>query len=84
MILENMVFKYTDYKEECIRIIWINEKNNQLIYVNIDSNVASPKCDDLNKLNEEIENNVFVKVINPFLKNIDENKVSDVELRLLT
>ena len=79
MILENMVFKYTNEKEECIRIIWINEKNNQLIYVNIYSDVAAPKCDELNKLNEEIENNVLVKVIDPFLKNIDENKVSDVE-----
>lgn len=79
MILENMVFKYMDEKGERIRIIYIDKNKSLFSFVNIDMNLCIPKWDKLSKIEEEIENNLLVKINDPYLKNIDESKLSEIE-----
>lgn len=79
MILENMVFKYMDNKGEIIRIIYIDEQKDVFSYVSMDIDLCTPKWEKLSKIQEEIENNVLVKLVDPYLKNIDERKLSPLE-----
>lgn len=79
MILENMVFKYTDDKGERIRIICIDKQKNLFSCVNIDSSLCSPKWEKIDKIQEEIANNVLIKITDPYLKNVDESTLSSVE-----
>lgn len=79
MILENMVFKYTDVKEERIRIIYIDNDNKIFYYVDIDTELAMPKWDFISKIIEEIESRVLVTIVDPYLMNINEDKLSETE-----
>ncbi|MFA6939509.1 MAG: Mu transposase C-terminal domain-containing protein [Clostridiaceae bacterium] len=77
MIFENIVLKYTDSKGERFRIICVNK--NLFSYVNIDCDICTPKWEYCNKLEEELENNILIKVTDPYLKNIDENNLSIID-----
>lgn len=79
MILENMVFKYVDTKDERIRIIHIDSEKQLLYYVNIDSEKAIPKSDFINKIEDEIETKILISIRDPYLMSVDEEKLSDVE-----
>lgn len=79
MILENIVFKYVDNKDQRIRIIFIDNQNERFSYVNIDSDICTPKWEKLNKAQEEMDNNILIRVNDPYLKNIDEDKLSSIE-----
>lgn len=79
MILENMVFKFTDDNGERIRIIYIDERKNEFAYVNIDIKLCTPKWGNLSKVNEELENNVLVNIVDPYFRNFDESKLSPLE-----
>lgn len=79
MISENMVYKYMDDKGEKIRIIYIDELKNEFAYVSIDIEFCMPKWEKLSKIRAEIENNILVKIIDPYLKSIDESKLSKLE-----
>ncbi|WP_026881729.1 Mu transposase C-terminal domain-containing protein [Clostridium akagii] len=79
MIMENEVFKYLDGKAERIRIIYIDKEKAEVSFVNLDIKLCTPKQEKLSKFQEEIENDILVKLTDPHLKNIDESKISKVE-----
>lgn len=79
MILENMVLKYTDNKDERIRVIYIDKQKGLFSYVIIDNDLCTPKWENYKKAQEEIENNVLIKVTDPYMKNIDESNLSPIE-----
>lgn len=79
MIAVNSVYKYTDDKGERVRIVYINEAENEYFYVSLDIGFCMPKWEKLNKIEEELENSTLVKIVDPFLKNIDESKLSQIE-----
>ncbi|WP_160679334.1 Mu transposase C-terminal domain-containing protein [Clostridium sp. C8-1-8] len=76
MILDNTVFKYADEKGERIRVIYIDEVQEQFAYVNIDVVLGTPKWERLSKIEEELATNVLIKVTDPYLRNIDEAKLT--------
>ncbi|GAA0716353.1 hypothetical protein GCM10008905_00670 [Clostridium malenominatum] len=78
MILENMVFKYIE-QDEMIRIIYIDANKNFFAYVKLNIGVCMPKLDSINKIEQELESCVLVKVRDPYLKSIDENSLKDME-----
>lgn len=79
MILENIVLKYTDDKDDRIRVLYIDEQKGLFSYVNVDSGLCAPKWENYNKAQEEIENSVLIKITDPYMKNIDESKLSSIE-----
>jgi len=79
MILENMVLKYTDNKDERIRVVYIDKQKGLFSYVIIDSDLCSPKWENYKKAQDEIENNVLIKVTDPYMKNVDESNLSLIE-----
>ena len=79
MIMENEIFKYFDEKGERIRVVYIDSDNSNVFYVNLDVNLCTPKMESLDKLEEEIKNNILVKINDPYLKSVDESKISMVE-----
>ncbi|OBR92965.1 transposon Tn7 transposition protein TnsB [Clostridium ragsdalei P11] len=79
MIMENEIFKYFDEKGERIRVVYIDSENSKVFYVNLDINLCTPKMENLDKLEEEIKNNILVKINDPYLKSVDESKISMVE-----
>jgi hypothetical protein len=79
MILENMVLKYTDNKDERIRVVYIDKQKGLFSYVSIDSDLCAPQWENYKKAQEEIENNVLIKVTDPYMKNFDESNLSPIE-----
>ncbi|NMM62207.1 transposase [Clostridium sp. P21] len=79
MISENTVYKYMDDVGERIRIIYIDEPKDEFAFVSLDIEFCMPKWEKLSKIKEEIDNNVLVKISDPYLKSIDENSISQLE-----
>lgn len=79
MISENTVYKYMDDVGERIRIIYIDEPKDEFAFVSLDIEFCMPKWEKLSKIKEEIENNVLVRISDPYLKSIDENSISQLE-----
>lgn len=79
MIMENEVLKYFDQRGEKIRVVYIDRDNSRAFYVNLDINLCTPKMERLDKLEEEIKNNILVRINDPYLKSIDESKISKLE-----
>ncbi|WP_260713044.1 transposase family protein [Clostridium botulinum] len=79
MISINSVYKYVDINEEKrIRIIDIDE--NFAYLVNIDAKSSMPKCESLEKMQEEIIGNKLVKVRDPFSKMIKEKELTIIQI----
>lgn len=79
MIMKNEVFKYFDERGERIRVVYIDRDNSKVFYVNLDINLCTPKIENLDKLDEEIKNNILVQINDPYLKSVDESKISKLE-----
>ncbi|MDI3537534.1 MAG: hypothetical protein PWR23_1151 [Peptostreptococcaceae bacterium] len=80
MILENMVFQYIDEENgERIRIINIDVEYKFLYYVSLDLGVSMPKKQLIEKVESEINNNILVRIPEPFLQSIDEERVSEIQ-----
>ncbi|AKA71486.1 Mu transposase C-terminal domain-containing protein [Clostridium scatologenes] len=79
MMMENEVFKYFDEGGERIRVVYIDAHNSKIFYVNLDINLCTPKMENLDKLEEELKNNILIKINDPYLKRIDESKISKIE-----
>lgn len=78
-MMENEVFKYFDEGGERIRVVYIDAHNSKIFYVNLDINLCTPKMENLDKLEEELKNNILIKINDPYLKRIDESKISKIE-----
>lgn len=82
MILENSTFQYIDKQNQNrIRIIYIDNQYKYLYYVNLDLGVSMPKKELVEKIESEINNNILIKIPDPFLKSIDEEQLTDKEKR---
>lgn len=79
MIMENDVYKYLDNGEERIRIINVDRNKERAFYVSLDIKLCTIKSEDLNKFEEEIGNNILIKISDPYLRKVDENKISEIE-----
>lgn len=79
MITVNSVFKYIDVENgERIRVI--NIEANEVYIVNIDTATSMPQKENLDKINEEIEIRKLIEIKDPFIKIIDDKKLSEVEI----
>lgn len=80
MILENMVFQYMDKEGgERIRIIFIDDEHKFLFYVNIDASTSMPRKVLVDNLEAEVKNNILIKIIDPFSRNIEEEELSELQ-----
>lgn len=80
MILENMTFQYVDKDDgERIRVVCIDDDQKYVYYVNLDCGVSMPKKEFLEKLEMEISTNVLIRINDPFIKNIEEERLSTIE-----
>ncbi|MBM7616167.1 Mu transposase C-terminal domain-containing protein [Alkaliphilus hydrothermalis] len=80
MIYENMTFQYTDKeKRERIRVIYIDNDQRFLYYVNIDAATSMPKKELVDKLESEINNNILISIKDPFVKNLKEEELSELQ-----
>lgn len=79
MISINSVFKYVDVEDgERIRIIELDE--NYVYIVNIDAVTSMPRKESLNKIIEEIECSKLIKIKDPYIKIIEDDELSQVQL----
>jgi hypothetical protein len=80
MIYENMTFRYIDKEDgQRIRIVYIDDENKALYYVNIDASTSMPKKVLIEKLEAEIKNNILIKIPDQFLKVIKEDEISELQ-----
>ncbi|MBU5437095.1 transposase family protein [Tissierella sp. MSJ-40] len=80
MILENMVFQYMDKSDgERIRIINIDSEYKYLYYVTLELGVSMPKKEMIEKIESEINNNILIKIPEPFSQTIDEERISPIQ-----
>lgn len=77
MITVNSVYKYSESNER-IRVIELIDSYAYI--VNIDSSTSVPKKIDSNKLNEEIERNILLKISDPFLKFIEDKELTEIQI----
>ena len=79
MISINSVFKYVDSeKKERIRIINIIE--DYVYLVNIDMDTSMPKKELLSTIGDEINGNKLLAIKDPFLRIINENELSQLQI----
>lgn len=74
-----MVLKYINGDEERIRVIYIDNERENVYYVDIDKDSDMPKLGTFNKINEEIESKILIPVSDPYLRNIEEDRLSEIE-----
>lgn len=81
MILENMTFQYVDKENgERIRVVLVDDEQKKLFYVNIDASTSMPKKTLVDRLESEINNNILLKIPDPFLRNINEEDISKLQI----
>ncbi|WP_294370809.1 transposase family protein [uncultured Clostridium sp.] len=79
MISINSVFKYVDVDDgERIRIVELDE--NYVYIVNIDAVTSMPRKESINKIIEEIECNKLIRIKDPYIKIIEDDELSQVQL----
>jgi len=78
MIFENSTYKYVNKQNENrIRVIYIDKEYKYLYYVNLDSKVSMPKKELVQKIEEELTNDILIKIPDPYLKSIDEDQLTN-------
>ncbi|MGF7060515.1 transposase InsO family protein [Brassicibacter mesophilus] len=76
MILVNSVLQNVKTKER-IRIISQDEDDNSVYVISLEKNTSMPMKVDIPSLQAELENDLLIKIINPYLKNIDEESLNE-------
>ena len=76
MILDNMVFKYTDAPCDTIRIICSKYKDIYICYVNLYVDTSMPKLKEINEIQDELATNKLVKIFDPYSNIINENDIT--------
>lgn len=80
MILENTTFQYSDKeKRNRIRVIHVDNEYKYLYYVNLNSGVSMPKKELIEKLESEMNNEILIKIPDPFLKSITEEQLTETQ-----
>lgn len=84
LVNELLEFKKANGESEVERILWVDENNNVLFTINIDSDSALPIIRTGKEINEAFENEELIKMNNdPYIRFIDEDNLSekDKEIR---
>lgn len=82
MISINQVYKYVaDENGELIRVIHLDPDQDKAVIVSLSVGVTVPKVIDMNKLQEEIESNVLVKTVDPYLKIVDDKDITEAAIK---
>lgn len=65
-IYKNGVYQYVDEEFRRIRVIWLDEKGLYCFYVSLEGDTAMPQVIAVDELTKSIENNVLVKIPEPY------------------
>lgn len=76
MILENVVLQNANTKERT-RVIFQDDDNNRAYIISLEKDTSMPIKVDITALQSEIENNLLIKIVDPYLKNIDEEVLTE-------
>ena len=79
MILENMVFRYTDSPNDTIRIICSNYNDIYVCYVNLYVDTCMPKLKEINAIQDELDTNKLIKIFDPYSNIINENELTQTQ-----
>ncbi|MCT4594618.1 MAG: transposase family protein [Anaeromicrobium sp.] len=74
MMLTNTVLQYRDSGD---RIRVIHESESKVFIVDLNKDTSMPKCIDKEKVEAEIYNEVLIKIIDPYITNVEENTIPE-------